>query len=116
MASLLIESRRRIRLIILIVIGWVNAFVNLLISAAFLILTPPYGGQENLLRLIGVMMLALAAVQILINIGLARREEWARKATRAIAFIEFFQPPFGTAHAVLTFITLRRSPVLRWFV
>jgi hypothetical protein len=94
----------------------VNVFFNLLVALAFLILTPPYGGQQALLKIIGGLMLLLAGVQAAINVGLNRRSEWARQAAWYIAFLEFFQPPFGTVHAIMAFALLRRQSALQWFI
>ncbi len=107
-SSSITESRWGAGLSALIVTGWVNAFFNILVSAAFLVLTPPYGGQQILLKAIGVLMLAQAAGQISINVGLGGRREWARRAAWGLAFLEFFQPPFGTVHSIMVWLVFRR--------
>jgi hypothetical protein len=116
MNTSLVDSRWRTMMVIFVITGWVNACVNFFIALAFLILTPPYGGQQGLLKMIGGLMLLLSTVQAFINTGLNRRAEWARKIAWHIAFLEFFQPPFGTIHAVLAFALLRRQSAMQWFV
>jgi len=115
MNTSLVDSRWRTMMRIFIVTGWVNACVNFLIALAFFILTPPSGGQQSLLKMIGGFMLLLSVIQAFINTGLNRRAEWARRAAWGIAFLEFFQPPFGTVHAVMAFALLRRQSVMRRF-
>jgi hypothetical protein len=116
MSTSLVDSRWRTMMAIFIVTGWVNACVNFLIALAFLILTPPYGGQPSLNKVIGGLMLVLAVIQAFINSGLSRRAEWARKAAWYVAFLEFFQPPFGTVHAIMALALLRRQSAMQWFV
>ena len=116
MNTSLIDSRWRTMVTIFIIAGWVNACVNFLIALAFLILTPPHGGQQSLLKMIGSLMLLLSVIQALINTGLNHRAEWSRKAAWYLAFLELFQPPFGTIHAILAFALLRRQSAMQWFV
>jgi len=116
MNTSLVDSRWRTMITIFIITGWVNACVNFLIALAFLILTPPYGSQQSWLKMIGGFMLLLSVIQAFINTGLNRRAEWARKAAWYIAFLEFFQPPFGTVHAIMAFALLRRQSAMQWFV
>ncbi len=116
MNTSLVDSRWHTMMTIFIITGWVNAVINFLIALAFLILTPPYGGQQSLFKMIGSLMLLLSVIQAIINSGLTRRAEWARKAAWYLAFLEFFQPPFGTVHAIFAFALLRRRSALQWFV
>jgi hypothetical protein len=116
MNTALIDSRWSTGLIAFIVLGWVNALVNFLIALAFLVITPAYGGQPGLYKAIGLLMLLLAVFQALINAGLSRRAEWARKVAWYLAFLELFQPAFGTIHAVFAFVLLRRQSAMQWFV
>lgn len=116
MSSPFIDSRWRAHLAIFIVVGWVSALINLLVSAALLVLAPPDGEQSLLLKLIGAMLLVLVAAQSVVNTGMARRAEWARRAGWVLALIEILLPPFGTLHALMAFALLRRPSALQWFV
>lgn len=116
MNTVLVDARRQTALTVFIVLGWVNAFVNFLIALAFLILTPPYGGQQSVLRAIGGLMLLLSVIQAVLTAAISRRAEWARRAAWYLAFLELFQPPFGTIHAIMALVLLRRPSAVQWFL
>ena len=112
----LVDGRWRTYLAIFVVVGWVNAGLNVLLGGAFLVLAPSDSPQQALLRWIGMLFLALAVTQVLVNVGIHKRAEWARKAALVLAGLEIFMPPVGTAHGVLALWLLRRESALQWFV
>ena len=57
---------------------------------------------HGLLRIIGMLFVASAAVGILAGWGLLERRPWARTLAIVVAFINLLDMPFGTALGVYT--------------
>jgi predicted nucleic acid-binding Zn ribbon protein len=98
--------REHIRLlgILWLALGALNALggVTLLIVAN--VLFGPHGSVSGapyflqpLLNVLGIIVLAKAAVEFLAGWGLLQYQPWARTLTLVIAFIALFHFPFGTA-------------------
>jgi predicted nucleic acid-binding Zn ribbon protein len=60
------------------------------------------GFLHPLLSVIGILILAKAAIGFIAGWGLLQREPWARVVTLVLAFISLFNIPFGTAIGVYT--------------
>jgi predicted nucleic acid-binding Zn ribbon protein len=60
------------------------------------------GFLHPLLSVVGIMILAKAALGFIAGWGLLQREPWARLVTLVLAFISLFNVPFGTAVGVYT--------------
>ncbi len=63
---------------------------------------PPTGFLRPLLSVIGIFVLAKAAVGFLTGWGLLQRESWARILAIVLGFLSLFNIPFGTAVGVYT--------------
>ncbi len=57
---------------------------------------------NNIMRLLGVMLLGSAAVGILAGWGLLERQPWARMLSIVLAVVNLIDLPFGTALGVYT--------------
>jgi len=62
----------------------------------------PVGFLRPLVSVIGIFILAKAAVGFIAGWGLLQREPWARVVALVLAFISLFHIPFGTAIGVYT--------------
>jgi hypothetical protein len=60
------------------------------------------GFLHPLLSVVGILILAKAALGFIAGWGLLQREPWARVLTLVLAFISLFNIPFGTAIGVYT--------------
>ena len=69
----------------------------------------PVGFLRPLLSVIGILVLAKAAVGFIAGWGLLQREPWARVVTLVLAFISLFHIPFGAALGVYTMWVLLPS-------
>ena len=69
----------------------------------------PVGFLRPLLSVLGILVLAKAAVGFIAGWGLLQREPWARVVTLVLAFISLFHIPFGTAIGVYTMWVLLPS-------
>ena len=69
----------------------------------------PVGFLRPLLSVIGILILAKAAVGFIAGWGLLQREPWARVVVLVLAFISLFHIPFGTAIGVYTMWVLLPS-------
>jgi hypothetical protein len=62
-----------------------------------------------ILTVVGTIILAKAALELLAGFGLLRREAWARMFSIVLAFFALFSVPFGTALGVYTLWVLLPS-------
>jgi hypothetical protein len=62
----------------------------------------PSGFMSTLATIIGVLVLAKAAVGFLAGWGLMHREPWARVVALVLSFVALLNIPFGTAIGVYT--------------
>lgn len=62
----------------------------------------PTGFLRPLLSVIGIFVLAKAAIGFLAGWGLMHREPWARVIALVLGFVSLFNIPFGTAVGVYT--------------
>jgi hypothetical protein len=70
----------------------------------------PRGFLTALLTIIGIVVLAKAALGFLAGWGLMQRESWGRTLALVLAFISLFNIPFGTAIGVYTLWVLLPAP------
>ena len=57
---------------------------------------------HGLLRIVGMLFLASAAIGIVAGWGLLERQPWARTLAIVVAFVNLLDMPFGTALGVYT--------------
>ena len=57
---------------------------------------------HGLLRIVGMLFIALAAIGIVAGWGLLERQPWARTLAIVVAFLNLLDMPFGTALGVYT--------------
>jgi hypothetical protein len=69
----------------------------------------PVGFLSSLFTVLGIIVLAKAALGFMAGWGLMHRDSWARVLTLVLAFISLFHIPFGTALAVYTLWVLLPS-------
>jgi hypothetical protein len=69
----------------------------------------PIGFLSSLFTVLGILVLAKAAVGFLAGWGLLHHEAWARIIILVLAFISLFNIPFGTALGVYTMWVLLPS-------
>lgn len=62
----------------------------------------PVGFISSLLSVLGIVVLAKAALGFIAGYGLLHHEAWARIVALVLAFISLFHIPFGTALGVYT--------------
>jgi hypothetical protein len=66
--------------------------------------------MTSIMTVIGILILAKAALGFLAGWGLVQRESWARVIALVLAFISLFNIPFGTAIGVYTLWVLLPGP------
>jgi hypothetical protein len=69
----------------------------------------PLGFFSSLLTVLGIIVLAKAALGFIAGYGLMHHEAWARIVALVLAFISLFNIPFGTAIGVYTMWVLLPS-------
>lgn len=62
----------------------------------------PMAFLHSLLCFLGILVLAIAALEFAAGYGLLQREPWARILSMVLAFFALFKAPFGTALGIYT--------------